>query len=41
MNVLFNLKRAFNFFFFSVRHSDLRLFSILASKSWYESTLVS
>ena len=44
MNILFNLKRAINmlfFFFFAVRHSDLRWLNKSASNSWYKNTFVS
>lgn len=40
MNVMFNLKKAFNLFF-AVNHSDLRWFNKSAINSGYESTLVS
>lgn len=43
MNILFNLNRAINmiFFFFAVRHSDLRWVNKLASNSWYKNAFIS
>lgn len=44
MNILFNLKRAISmlfFFFFAVRHSDLRWLNKSASNSWYKNTFIS